>query len=262
MTYGLIGEKLGHSYSKVIHEMLGEYSYELIPLEKDKVEDFVRQRQYSGLNVTIPYKQTVMPYCDKISELAAEIGAVNTMYFDAEGKLCGENTDYKGFIYALNAANIAASGKTVLILGDGATCKTLRKAVSDLEAAKIYIASRKISKMVEEGNYTFVPYADFDVISQNVDVVINSTPVGMYPNIDASPCDLQKFPNCMGVFDVVYNPNLTKLLEQGKNLGMKYSNGLPMLVAQATAAAGYFTGKGDFFEKENPRIIRQLEEKI
>ncbi len=259
MTYGLIGEKLGHSYSKTIHELLGEYSYELIPLEREKVGEFLGNRSFKGLNVTIPYKQTAMEFCDEISPLAKEIGAVNTMYFDGEGKLCGTNTDYSGFIYALNAADIQVLNKTVLVLGDGATCRTVRKALQDLKASKIYIASRKLDKITEKGKYTVVPYEEFSAISHEIDVAVNSTPVGMYPSTENSPCDLSIFPNCEGIFDVIYNPSITKFLEQGKALGMKVSNGLPMLVAQATAAAGYFTGKGDFFEKENPRIIEKIQ---
>lgn len=258
MTYALIGEKLEHSYSKIIHEMLSAYSYDLIPIAPEKVGEFIKKRHFKGLNVTIPYKQTVMEYCDKLSPIAEQIGAVNTMYFDSDGILWGTNTDYTGFIYALELANIKVNAKNILILGNGATCKTIRKALSDLGAFQVYIASRKVEKIKEENEYNIIPYRWISSISDKIDVVINATPVGMYPNTEKSPCDLRIFSNCKDIFDVIYNPNITKFMAQGQALGMNCAGGLAMLVAQATASAGYFTGKGNFFEKENLRIIEKF----
>lgn len=273
MTYGLVGEKLGHSYSKVIHEKLKAYDYELFPLSEDEVIEFVKSRDFEGLNVTIPYKQTVMPYCDLISPLAEEIGAVNTLYFDKERRLCGTNTDYHGFIYAMEDGAIPIYDKKVLILGDGATCKTLRKAVLDMGANEIVIASRRVEAPVfehfqrdtttapfERINCTTINYLDLDA-QPDVQVIINATPVGMFPNIQGTPVDLSRFPKCIGVFDVVYNPYYTQFILQAKDLGIPYASGLSMLVAQATAAAGYFTGGKDFSDK-NSEIISCLKEEM
>lgn len=271
MIYGLIGEKLGHSYSKIIHEKLGAYSYDLFPLTMQELDCFLKERNFAGLNVTIPYKQTVIPYCDFVSPLAKEIGAVNTLYFNNQGNLCGTNTDYSGFIYAMDSAGIPIYNKKVLILGDGATCKTIRKALLDKGANEIIIASRKVSTPVFEQlktdkevspyaliNCTTLNYTDLDA-QYDAEIIINSTPVGMWPNMDNSPIDLSRFSKCCGVFDVVYNPYYTKFILQAKELGIPYASGLAMLVAQATAAAVYFTGKRGF-EVHNKAIIRDLKE--
>ena len=142
MTYGLIGEKLGHSYSKQIHESLGRYTYDLLSLSREELEIYLKKREFSGLNITIPYKKAVFPFCDQVSELASEIGSINTLYF-RDGLLCGTNTDYTGFLYAAASAGISFSGKKVLILGNGGTSLTARKAISDQGAAQILIASRR-----------------------------------------------------------------------------------------------------------------------
>ncbi|QIB68046.1 shikimate dehydrogenase [Aminipila butyrica] len=269
MMYGLIGEKLGHSYSKIIHEKLGAYTYDLCPLTAEALDGFLKTRNFKGLNVTIPYKQTVMPYCDWISPLAKEIGAVNTLYFDKEGRLCGTNTDYQGVLYALKQANISISHKKVIILGDGATCKTIRQAVLDLGARELIIASRKTQDLRMEEISTTSPCAPYEKVPcttlnyrdldshRDGEILINSTPVGMWPHTAGQPADLQQFPACDGVFDVVYNPYYTNFIQQAKNLNIPYASGLAMLVAQATAAAGYFTGKTDF-EASNQDIIADL----
>ncbi len=252
MTYGLIGEKLGHSYSKLIHEMLGRYTYDLFSLDKDAFETFVSERHFDGLNITIPYKRAVIPMCDEISSLAQEIGSVNTLYF-ADGKLCGTNTDYQGFLYAASAAGISFKDRKVLILGNGGTSLTARKAVRDSGASEILITTRR----GEEGCISY------DDLSQHRDIqiIINTTPVGTYPNNGASLISLKDFPECDGVIDVIYNPFSTDLLQQAKELGIPHTNGLPMLVAQATAAAEYFLGENDL-QSENPRIIAALEKDI
>lgn len=252
MTYGLIGEKLGHSYSKLIHEMLGRYSYELFSLDKNSFEAFVSERSFKGLNITIPYKKSVISLCDEISPLAEEIGSVNTLYFD-NGKLCGTNTDYSGFLYAASAAGISFTGKKVLILGNGGTSLTARKAVSDHGAREVLITSRR-------GETGCISYEDL-VQHKDIQIIINTTPVGTYPDTGKSLISLRDFPECEGVIDVIYNPFATELLLQAKELGIPHTNGLPMLVAQATAAAEFFLGEKGFTEK-NPCIISSLEKDI
>lgn len=248
MTYGLIGEKLGHSYSKIIHEMLGRYEYELLSLDRQQLDRFISDRNFKGLNITIPYKKAVIPYCDQISPLAQEIGSVNTLYFQ-DGKLCGTNTDYQGFLYAAKSAGISFEGKKVLILGNGGTSLTARKAVRDSGAASILITTRRN----EEG---CVSYEDLKN-HRDAEIIINTTPVGTYPNNGASLISLSDYPKCSGVIDVIYNPFATDLLQQADELGIPHSNGLPMLVAQATAAAEYFLGESGF-QEENTRIISAL----
>lgn len=252
MTYGLIGEKLGHSYSKLIHEMLGRYTYDLLSLDNDAFETFVSERRFNGLNITIPYKKNVIPLCDEVSELASEIGSVNTLYFK-EGKLHGTNTDYQGFLYAASAAGIEFKNKKVLILGNGGTSLTARKAVRDSGARDILITTRR----GEEG---CISYEDL-IHHRDIQIIINTTPVGTYPGNGASLISLTDFPSCEGVVDVIYNPFATDLLQQAKELGIPHTNGLPMLVAQATAAAEYFLDESGF-QDENPRIISALEKEI
>lgn len=252
MKYGLIGEKLGHSYSKLIHESLGRYSYDLLSLTKEEFEAFLRKRAFSGLNITIPYKKAAIPFCDQISDLAMEIGAVNTLYFQ-DDLLCGTNTDYTGFLYAACRAGISFAEQKVLILGNGGTSLMARKAAADQGAHQILITTRR-------GEDGCVPYEDL-AQHKNVEIIINTTPVGTYPHNGQRLINLEDFPACQGVIDVIYNPFETALLQQAKELGIPHTNGLPMLVAQATAAAEYFLGDGDF-QKENERIIKALQEEI
>lgn len=252
MTYGLIGEKLGHSYSKLIHEGLGRYTYDMLSLNQEEFEAFMKKRQFDGLNITIPYKKAVIPFCDEVSELARTIGAVNTVYM-REGKVCGTNTDYEGFLYAAQAAGISFAGRKVLILGNGGTSLMARKAAADQGAAEILITSRR-------GEAGCVSYEDL-ALHADIEIVVNTTPVGTYPHNGESLIDLGGFPHCRGVIDVIYNPFETDLLQQAKELGIAYTNGLPMLVAQATAAAGYFLGERGFSEK-NQAIIASLRAQI
>lgn len=252
MTYGLVGEKLGHSYSKLIHEMLGRYTYNLFSLDKNTFEAFISERKFEGLNVTIPYKKAVIPLCDEVSSLAQEIGSVNTLYFSS-GKLCGTNTDYHGFLYAAAAADISFSGKKVLILGNGGTSLTVRKAVRDSNAREILITSRR----GEDGCISYEEVTHH----RDIQIIINTTPVGTYPDNGGRLISLDDFPECEGVIDVIYNPFTTDLLHQAKELGIRHTNGLPMLVAQATAAAEYFLGESGF-QNENPRIIEALKKDI
>ncbi len=290
MKYGLIGKTLVHSYSKEIHEALEKYTYDLFSLTPAEMADFIKARDFGGLNVTIPYKQDVIPLCDEVSDLAAEIGAVNTLYWkantceaegtDAAGKpnrrLVGHNTDYEGFLYAAKRAGIEFAGKTVLILGTGGTSHTARKAIADSNASKIYIASRSAAgkqtcetaqqsggNAISDSKYlTQLTYDELPSVADSIEVIVNTTPVGTFPNTMQSVIAVADFPNCESVMDVIYNPFRTKLLLDAEKQGLRTSNGLPMLVAQATAAAGYFLGTPDAFTNENERIINKLESQM
>lgn len=273
MRYGLIGKTLAHSYSKEIHESLGRYGYDLFSLSSDEMTDFVGSGDFGGLNITIPYKKDVIPLCDEVSDLARAIGAVNTLYWkepDGQGGrsgriLVGHNTDYEGFLYAAKRAGITFEGKTVLVLGSGGTSLTVRKAVSDSGAARIYVASRKPPAGTDETpgcDIRLVSYSQLPDIASSVQVIVNTTPVGTYPDNLKSVIELSDFPYCESVIDVIYNPFKTKLLLDAEKAGLRFSNGLPMLVAQATAAAGYFLGTPGAFENENERIIDAMERRM
>jgi len=233
MIYGLIGEKLGHSYSKKIHESFGKYDYDLMELDKDSFIPFMEARDFTGINVTIPYKRAVMPFCDSLTPIAKSIGSVNTMYFQ-EGKLIGDNTDYFGFNYMLQRSGISLKDKKVLILGAGGSSLMVVKAANDLKAKEIIVASRTGQNAMISMNQ----------ISEHADsqIIINATPVGMYPHNGESLVSLKDFPLCEGVIDLVYNPLLTHLLHEAKSLEIPFSNGLSMLVAQAFRSFELFTG--------------------
>jgi len=233
MFYGLIGEKLGHSYSKKIHESFGKYDYDLLELDKKSFVDFMEARNFTGINVTIPYKREVIPFCDILTPTAKAIGSVNTMYF-RDGKLIGDNTDYFGFNYMLHRSGIPLKDKKVLILGAGGSSLTVVKAAKDLEAKELIIASRTgLNAMISLPQT--IEHADSQII-------INATPVGMYPHNGESLVSLKDFPLCEGVIDLIYNPLLTHLLYESKSLKIPFSNGLSMLVAQAYKAFELFTG--------------------
>ena len=231
MEYGLLGEKLGHSFSPQIHRDLAGYDYQLLPTPPEAVEDLFARRAFQGLNVTIPYKRTVMPLCDEIDPRAAAIGAVNTVV-NQNGRLTGYNTDIDGFLYMARRAGVDMAGKKVVILGSGGTSRTARAAAGELGAREIITVSRH-----GEDNY--------QNLSRHADaqVLVNTTPVGMYPNWGQSPVSLESFPALEGVLDVVYNPLRTALLLQAEERGLPRSCGLPMLVAQAKRAAELFTGR-------------------
>lgn len=244
--YGLIGRKLGHSYSPQIHALLGDYDYKLFELEPEEVESFLKKREFDAINVTIPYKQTVMPFLDKIDEKAKKIGSVNTIVKEKDGTLRGYNTDYYGFSYMLKQANIEISGKKVLILGDGGASLTVQNVVSDLGAREIVVAS-----LYTETNYDHLdPHFDSEVI-------INATPVGMYPNNLNTLVNLDNFTKLEGVADVVYNPKKTLLILDAERRNIPAISGLYMLSAQAKRAAEYF------FSKEFPdNIIDEIVKKL
>ncbi len=229
--FGLIGKTLKHSYSKIIHRTFSKYDYKLIELLPENLKEFVLSKQLAGYNVTIPYKKDIMPFLDEISEQARSIGAVNTVV-NRNGKLYGFNTDFLGMTYMLSRADISVKNKSVMILGSGGTSNTAVAVCKSLGAREIKVVSR-----LGQINYKNC-YDD-----KGVEIIINTTPVGTYPNTNERPIDLKKFPNLLGVADVIYNPSMTKLLYQANELNIKHTNGLPMLVAQAKYAMDLFLDK-------------------
>ncbi len=232
MRCGLLGDKLGHSYSPQIHAELGDYEYKLYEKQPEEIEDFIKNSDIDGLNVTIPYKQTVIPFLDKISPEVREIGSVNTILKREDGSLYGDNTDIYGFKYLLKSKGIDVKGKKAIVLGSGGTSKTACAALKHLGAGEIVVISRS-----GEDNY--------DNIAKHADaqIVINTTPVGMYPNNGKSPVDLSVFDRLEGVADVIYNPAKTALLLQAERMGIPFTGGLPMLVAQAKRASEIWSGE-------------------
>lgn len=225
--FGLIGKTLKHSYSKNIHNKLGDYPYELYELDECEIKDFT-QSDVDGFNVTIPYKKEIIQYLDVIDEFAQKIGAVNTVV-KSDGKVYGFNTDFKGMEYMLKRANISLKDKSVMILGSGGTSNTA-KAVSE------YLGAKSVVVVSRSGAVNYQNCYDLS----GVEIIINTTPVGMYPNVENSPVDIGKFSSLVGVVDAIYNPSLTNLLYQAKERGINYTSGLPMLVSQAKYARDYF----------------------
>ena len=233
MEYGLIGMPLGHSFSKPIHEKLGGYSYDLCPVSREEAEALLRARCFKGLNVTIPYKSFVIPYCDEIDQAAQAIGAVNTIV-NTGGRLIGHNTDFAGFLYLARRMGVSFGGKTVLILGTGGTMKTVAAVARSEGAARVLCASRQPVPPA-------LSYGDA-AREKGVGILVNTTPVGMYPNNMDCPLDPALFPRLEAVLDAVYNPLETCLVQKARALGIPASGGLVMLTAQAKAAAEYFLG--------------------
>ncbi len=230
--YGLIGEKLGHSYSKLIHEQLADYTYDLIPLSKEEFAPFMEKHDFSAINVTIPYKQDVIPYLDEISDSAKAIGAVNCIV-NKNGILCGHNTDYAGFLYTLKNNNIRVTGEKVLVLGNGGAAKAVVAALLSLQPKELITVKYK----EEPGVITYEQAAGMHA---DASLIVNTSPVGMYPNVDASPMDIAPYKALKAVVDIIYNPTTTKLLAQAKERGITAVNGLKMLVAQAKYAVELF----------------------
>ena len=230
MKCGLIGEKLGHSFSAMIHGLLADYSYDLIELAPDQVESFMKSNSLDAFNVTIPYKKTVMSYLDVISPEAEAIGAVNTVVRGKDGRLYGYNTDYFGFSYTLDSSGIEVKDKKVIVFGAGGASATACAVLRDRGVRELAVISSKDNtpKNLEK-------YSDFQLI-------VNTSPVGMYPKNGKTPVDISAFPQCQGVVDVIYNPSLTRLLLDAEEMGLPHVNGLPMLVAQAVKAFELFTG--------------------
>lgn len=232
MEYGLIGEKLGHSYSQMIHARLADYRYELKEVAPERLDAFIEARNFRGLNVTIPYKQAVMKHCAELSPEAVEVGSVNTLIVRPDGSLFGHNTDIDGFIYMLRRGKIDPAGAKAVILGSGGTSLTARAALTRLGAREIVTVSRKGP----------VDYAALYAEHADAEILVNATPVGMYPKNGASPVELDRLPKVRGVADVIYNPEKTALILAARAKGIPAVSGLSMLVAQAREAAELFAG--------------------
>lgn len=230
MQYGLLGRKLAHSYSPQIHKFFGNYAYSLLELEPESLTSFFAEKNFLGINVTIPYKKTALRYCDELTESARQTGAVNTI-INQNGRLLGHNTDCSGFRFMLEKSGLTVKDKKVLVLGSGGASVTARFVLNE-EGANTVVISRN-----GENNYTnLIRHADAALI-------INCTPVGMYPNNGCSPLSLDAFPALEGVLDMIYNPAKTALLMKAENRGLIALNGLWMLIAQAKESAQFFTGK-------------------
>lgn len=249
MKCGLLGRKLGHSYSPQIHESLGSYSYTLFEKEPEEIEDFLRHGDFTGINVTVPYKKDVIPFLDELTPAAQKMGAVNTIV-RRDGRLIGHNTDCFGFLTMVRRSGLKVDGKKVLVLGSGGASNTAVAVLKDL-GAQVVVISR-----TGKNNYTNLH------LHADAAVLVNTTPVGMYPNTDSTPVHLSCFPMLEGVLDVIYNPARTALLQQAENRGIVSMNGLLMLVAQAKEAAEWFSGKkipDDLIDPIHRKLRRQME---
>lgn len=246
--YALLGEKLSYSYSKEIHESLGIYNYNLIELKEEEARNFLKQGDFQGINVTIPYKKTAFELCEKLSPIAKAIGSVNTVYRDESGKIIGTNTDYTGFISMVQKSQIDFKGAVVAVLGTGGAGVMVKKCAADLGAKRIFMVSR-------QGEFT---YRDLEENREKIHVIVNTTPLGTYPDTDRSPINLQKYINCRGVLDLIYNPFRTKLILEAVDLGIPCCGGLRMLVRQAMDAANFFLKEEEDFSKR----VEEIEKKI
>lgn len=229
MDFGLIGERLEHSYSPEIHRRLRGYAYQLCPMAPAELPAFFARRDFRGINVTIPYKRAVMPYCDHLSEIAKRAGAVNTILRRADGTLYGDNTDPAGFAFLLGEAGIGLTGKHVLVLGNGGASRTVRLVAADFGAKSVTILRRgDLERMYQY---------------QDTQVLVNATPVGMFPHAEGCPAEPGRFPRLEAAADLIYNPLRTRFLQKTESLGLRAADGLSMLVAQAAASAALFTGE-------------------
>ena len=229
MICGLLGKKLGHSYSPQIQAFLKDYDYKLFEVLPEGLEDFLQNSDFQGINVTIPYKKDVIPHLTTLSDTAKRIGSVNTIVKKADG-LHGYNTDHYGFMYMVKSTGTDVNGKKAIVLGSGGASLTVVDVLKSLGAAEVVVISRK-----GEDNYENISR------HYDADIIVNATPVGMYPNNGERLIDLAQFKNCICVLDIVYNPSLTAILLQAEQLGIPFENGLSMLVAQAKRAAELFT---------------------
>ena len=245
---GLLGERLGHSFSPRIHRELGTYAYALYEKSPGELEGFLKSGRFDGLNVTIPYKQAVMPYCAELSAQAAAIGSVNTLIRRKDGTLWGGNTDYDGFYALLRRSGLAVCGKKALVLGSGGASRTVQAVLRE-EGAETVVISRSGPE-----NYRNIHR------HRDAQLIVNTTPVGMYPNNGAAAVDVADFPRCQGVFDLIYNPERTRLILDAQACGIPAFGGLLMLVEQARRAAELFTGrqlKGSLTERLTAQIARE-----
>lgn len=253
MKYGLIGEKLGHSFSPEIHHKLFDYDYRLCEMSGDELRSFLQKRDFCAVNITLPYKELVVPLLDELDSSAANIGAVNTI-INHDGKLIGYNTDYFGLQSLLEYAGISVKGRKVLILGSGGTSKTAYAVVNDLGCSQ----ALRVSRAGRDGCITYQQAIESHLDAQ---VIINTTPCGMDPDVDCSPIELSVFTNLFGVVDVIYNPLQTKLVSEADALDIPSAGGLFMLVAQAVSAAQLFTGQSITAQKLKEVYTDLLREK-
>lgn len=235
MRYGLIGEKLGHSFSKDIHERIADYTFDLIPLSKEEFKTFMEKKEFTALNVTIPYKKDVIPYLDEMDEHAKAIGAVNTIV-NRDGKLKGYNTDFTGFLYMVKKHNVHMEGKKVLIIGNGGASAAIQAVVQHESAGSMVIVD------VVPGNGA-ISYDEMFSSHLDAEIIINTSPIGMYPRIGNAPIDISMFHKCEAVLDVIYNPILTRLCFEAQEMDIKRVNGLEMLIAQAKQSVEFFLDK-------------------
>lgn len=249
MKYGLLGEKLGHSFSKEIHARLADYEYELRELNAEELDALFRKKDFEAVNVTIPYKQTVIPYLDEISERAKTIGAVNAVV-NRDGKLFGDNTDFAGMRALAIHAGADMKNKKVLVLGTGGTSKTARAVAKDLGAREVL----RVSRTKKEDAVTYEEAAEKHSDAQ---IIINTTPVGMFPKTNASPIALSAFPKLEAVLDAIFNPLRTELVLSAQEKGITASGGLYMLVAQAVYASALFLNK-ETDEKKTDEVYKEI----
>ena len=246
MPYGLIGRKLGHSDSKIIHEKFGLTEYALHEIEPDEIESFLNTPGLKGLNVTIPYKRDVIPFLDALSDEARAVGSVNTIVFTDDGRKIGHNTDVYGFMYMTKRAGIDVRNKKVLIFGSGGASAAAKRAMENMGAREILIISRS-----GKNNYENLS------LHEDAQILINATPVGMYPNPEGTIIEPSRFKNAEGALDMVYNPSVTEFLRKARECSIPSSNGLPMLVAQAKLAEEYFLNR-NIPDAETERVLSQV----
>lgn len=261
LEYGLIGAKLGHSYSKPIHQQLGGYRYELCPLPTEaEARAFLERRAFKGINVTVPYKQLVIPYCDELDKRAGAIGAVNTVV-NRGGRLYGYNTDFSGMEYLLSSLGVSLAGRTLLILGTGGTCRTALAVAKSQGAKRVLVASRSPEKT--QGLPPFAQLVGYEEAARSgeAEIILNTSPAGMYPKVGECLINPAAFPNLCAVADVVYNPFKTELILRAEERGIPAESGFGMLVAQAVYAAEHFMGK-KLDAAVIPRITAQLKAEI
>lgn len=251
MEYGLIGEHLGHSYSKLIQEkLLDNYTYEIQEVSKEDLDSFMKKREFKAINVTIPYKQAVIPYLEEMDQAARKIGAVNTIV-NRNGKLYGYNTDYYGFRYMVETHGISLKGKKVLVLGNGGASQAIQAVVHDLGACEMIITDLLLKDNVISIEEAYKNHTD-------VNIIINTTPMGMYPKVHGIAVDLSKSKKCEAVFDCIYNPQDTEFTLQAKERGIKVAvTGLEMLVGQAKRALEFFKDI-EIEDKQIDRIYREI----
>ena len=260
--YGLLGKSLGHSYSREIHQFLGAYSFEMWEKTSKELAEFLQERNFDGAMVTIPYKETVLEFASEMAPEVALLRSANLLVKDENGRLTAHNTDLFGFMYMVGRAGISLTGKKVLVLGDGATARTVIHGVEKLGAAQVRVASRRPQGQVN-GSVEKVSYHQG---WPQAEIVINATPVGMFPRNGESLVSLDHFSSLEAVFDVIYNPLATSLLLQGRDRGLVTGNGLSMLVAQAVRGAQIFLNgilpQGKNVEEWTEEILNYLTDKL